>query len=221
MQAAKAAGAIVSFDLNFREKLWKISGGQDRAREVVRRIVANVDVLVGNEEDLQKGLGVKGPEITSESKLDPTAFFGMIDQVGEQHPGIKIVATTLREVHSTNRHDWSAVAWIDGKNYVAPTCELQIYDRVGGGDGFASGFFYGLMQGEPPEQALRLGWAHGALLTTYPGDTSMATVEQVRAFAKGGSARFSGRAGPCPAPQIHPKLRLAALSFRAMVRSRR
>ena len=190
MQAAKAAGAIVSFDLNFREKLWKISGGQERAREVVRRIVANVDVLVGNEEDLQKGLGVKGPEITSESKLDPTAFFGMIDQVGEQHPGIKIVATTLREVHSTTRHDWSAVAWIDGRNYVAPTCELQIYDRVGGGDGFASGFFYGLMQGELPEQALRLGWAHGALLTTYPGDTSMATVEQVRAFAKGGSARI-------------------------------
>jgi 2-dehydro-3-deoxygluconokinase len=190
MRAAKAAGAIISFDLNFREKLWKISGGQDRARSVVQRIVENVDVLVGNEEDLQKGLGVTGPEISAESKLDPSAFFGMIDQVIEQHPRIKIVATTLREVHSTTRHDWSAVAWIDGQNYVAPTSELHIYDRVGGGDGFASGFFYGLLNGEPPEAALRLGWAHGALLTTFPGDTSMATVEQVRAFAKGGSARI-------------------------------
>ena len=190
MQAAKAAGAVVSFDLNFREKLWKNSGGPDRARSVVKRIVENVDVLVGNEEDLQKGLGVSGPEISSESKLDPSAFFGMIDQVIEQHPRIKIVATTLREVHSTNWHDWSAVAWVEGQNYVAPTCQLQIYDRVGGGDGFASGFFYGLMAGESPEQALRLGWAHGALLTTFPGDTTMATLEQVRALAKGGSARI-------------------------------
>jgi 2-dehydro-3-deoxygluconokinase len=190
MQAAKAAGAVVSFDLNFREKLWKISGGQDRARSVVKRIVENVDVLVGNEEDLQKGLGVSGPEITAESKLDPSAFFGMIGQVIQQHPRIKIVATTLREVHSTNWHDWSAVAWVDGRNYVAPTCELHIYDRVGGGDGFASGFFYGLMAGESPEQALKLGWAHGALLTTFPGDTTMATLEQVQSFAKGGSARI-------------------------------
>jgi 2-dehydro-3-deoxygluconokinase len=190
MQAAKAAGAVISFDLNFREKLWKISGGQDRARSVVKRIVENVDVLVGNEEDLQKGLGVSGPEITAESKLDPSAFFGMIGQVIEQHPRIKIVATTLREVHSTNWHDWSAVAWVDGRNYVAPTCELHIYDRVGGGDGFASGFFYGLMAGESPEQALKLGWAHGALLTTFPGDTTMATLEQVQSFAKGGSARI-------------------------------
>jgi 2-dehydro-3-deoxygluconokinase len=190
MQAAKAAGAVVSFDLNFREKLWKNSGGQDRARSVVQRIVENVDVLVGNEEDLQKGLAVSGPEISSESKLDPSAFFGMIDQVIEQHPRIKIVATTLREVHSTNWHDWSAVAWVEGQNYVAPTCQLQIYDRVGGGDGFASGLFYGLMAGESPEQALRLGWAHGALLTTFPGDTTMATLEQVRALAKGGSARI-------------------------------
>jgi len=190
MQAAKAAGAVVSFDLNFREKLWKISGGQDRARSVVQRIVENVDVLVGNEEDLQKGLGVRGPEVVGESKLDPKAFFGMIDHVIHQHPHIKVVATTLREVHSTNRHDWSAVAWVNGRDYVAPTCELQIYDRVGGGDGFASGFFYGLLSGESPEQALKLGWAHGALLTTFPGDTTMATVEQVKAFAKGGSARI-------------------------------
>lgn len=190
MRAAKAAGAVVSFDLNFREKLWKNAGGPEHARSVIQRIVDNVDVLVGNEEDLQKGLGVSGPEITSESKLDPRAFFGMIDAVVAQHPNIKIVATTLREVHSTNWHDWSAVAWVEGKDYAAPTCQLHIYDRVGGGDGFASGFFYGLMSGAAPEEALRLGWAHGALLTTFPGDTTMATLEQVRALAKGGSARI-------------------------------
>ncbi len=190
MKAAKAAGAVCSFDLNFREKLWKISGGADRAVETVARIVENVDVLVGNEEDLQKGLGIPGPEVAAKSKLDPSAFFGMIDQVVKKHPKVKVVATTLREVHSTNRHSWSAVAWIDGKTYVAPTAELDVYDRVGGGDGFASGFFYGLLTGEEPDEAVKLGWAHGALLTTFPGDTTMATVEQVRAFAKGGSARI-------------------------------
>ena len=190
MKAAKAAGAVCSFDLNFREKLWKISGGADRAVETVARIVENVDVLVGNEEDLQKGLGIPGPEVAAKSKLDPSAFFGMIDQVVKKHPKVKIVATTLREVHSTNRHSWGAVAWIDGKTHVAPAAELDVLDRVGGGDGFASGFFYGLLAGEEPEEAVKLGWAHGALLTTFPGDTSMATVEQVRAFAKGGSARI-------------------------------
>jgi 2-dehydro-3-deoxygluconokinase len=194
MQAAKAAGAIVSFDLNFREKLWKISGGQDRATEVIGRIVKNVDVLVGNEEDLQKGLGIPGPELDShaaaKSKLDSSAFFGMIDKVVATHPQIKVVATTLREVHSTNHHSWSAVAWVNGHVHVAPTCELNVYDRVGGGDGFASGFFYGIMSGEPPAEAVKLGWAHGALLTTFPGDTTMATLDQVRSFAKGGSARI-------------------------------
>ena len=190
MKAAKAAGAVVSFDLNFREKLWKISGGADRAVETVARIVENVDVLVGNEEDLQKGLGIPGPEVTKKSKLDPAVFFAMIDQVVAKHPNVKAVATTLREVHSTNRHSWGAVAWLGGQSYVSPTAELDVYDRVGGGDGFAAGFIYGLLTGEEPEQAVRLGWAHGALLTTFPGDTTMATVEQVRAFAKGGSARI-------------------------------
>lgn len=190
MRAAKAAGAIVSFDLNYRAKLWNIVGGPKRAVEVLGRILENVDVLVGNEEDLQMGLGIPGPEVAAKSKLDPSAFFGMIDQVTSKHPQIKIVATTLREVHSTNRHSWSAVAWINGKTYTAPTAELDVYDRVGGGDGFASGLFYGLMSGEEPEAALRLGWAHGALLTTFPGDTTMSTLEQVRAFAGGGSARI-------------------------------
>jgi 2-dehydro-3-deoxygluconokinase len=190
VKAAKAAGAVCSFDLNFREKLWKISGGADRAVETVARIVENVDVLVGNEEDLQKGLGIPGPEVAAKSKLDPSTFFAMIEKVVKKHPQVKIVATTLREVHSTNKHSWSAVAWIDGKTYVAPAAELDVLDRVGGGDGFASGFFYGLLTGEEPEEAVKLGWAHGALLTTFPGDTTMATVEHVRAFAKGGSARI-------------------------------
>ena len=190
MKAAKAAGAIVSFDLNYREKLWKISGGSDRAPSVISRIVDNVDVLVGNEEDLQKGLGLKGPEVASKSKLDPTSFFGMIDQAVKKYPHIKVVATTLREVHSTNRHSWSAVTWINGQTYTAPTAELDVLDRVGGGDGFAAGLFYGLLAGESPEEALKLGWAHGALLTTFPGDTTMATLDQVRSFAKGGSARI-------------------------------
>jgi 2-dehydro-3-deoxygluconokinase len=136
------------------------------------------------------GLGIPGPEVASKSKLDPSAFFGMIDQVVSKFPQVKVVATTLREVHSTNRHSWGAVAWIDGKTYTSPTCELDVYDRVGGGDGFASGLFYGLLTGAEPEDAVKLGWAHGALLTTFPGDTTMATVDQVQAFAKGGSARI-------------------------------
>ena len=190
MQAAKEAGAITSFDLNYRAKLWGISGGEERAVAVLDRIVKNVDVLVGNEEDLQKGLGIPGPEVAAKSKLDSSVFFGMIDRVVAKHPQVKIVATTLREVHSTNRHSWGAVAWINGKTYESPTCQLDVHDRVGGGDGYASGFFYGLLNGESPEDAVKLGWAHGALLTTFPGDTTMATVDQVRSFAKGGSARI-------------------------------
>jgi 2-dehydro-3-deoxygluconokinase len=190
MKAAKAQGAVVSFDLNYRAKLWGIWGGAERAQATLQRIVENVDVLVGNEEDLQLGLGIPGPKVEAQSKLDPSAFIEMIAQVVKRFPQIKVVATTLREVHSTNRHTWGAVAWIDGKTYLSPTCELDVYDRVGGGDGFASGLFYGLLTGEPEQEAVNLGWAHGALLTTTPGDTTMVTVDQVRAFAKGGSARI-------------------------------
>jgi 2-dehydro-3-deoxygluconokinase len=190
MKAAKEAGAVTSFDLNFREKLWKISGGSEHAVETIGRIVEHVDVLVGNEEDLQKGLGIPGPEVHAKSKLDPSLFFAMIDGVIRKHPHVKAVATTLREVHSTNRHSWSAVAWIDGQTFSAPTAELDVLDRVGGGDGFAAGFFFGLLTGESSEEAVKLGWAHGALLTTFPGDTTMASLDQVRALAKGGSARI-------------------------------
>lgn len=190
MEAARSAGAIVSFDLNFRAKLWNISGGQQRAVAVLDRIIKNVDVLVGNEEDLQLGLGIPGPKVESKSRLDAGAFIGMIDEVTRKHPQIKVLATTLREVHSTNRHTWGAVAWINGKIFTAPTCELDVLDRVGGGDGFAAGLFYGLLNGLSEEEAVKLGWAHGALLTTFPGDTTMASLEQVRAYAEGGSARI-------------------------------
>lgn len=189
MIAAKAAGAITSFDLNYRAKLWNIVGGHERAVAQIKRIVDHVDVLVGNEEDLQLGLGIPGPEVAAKSKLDPSAFFGMIGNVTAKFPNIKVVATTLREVHSTNRHSWGAVAWVDGTTYVSPTAELDVYCRIGGGDGFAAGFIYGLLAGKEPEEALKLGWAHGALLTTFPGDTTMATLDQVESFAKGGSAR--------------------------------
>jgi 2-dehydro-3-deoxygluconokinase len=190
MKEAKANGAITSFDLNYRAKLWNIWGGEQKAAEVINEIVNHVDVLVGNEEDLQKGLGIPGPDVHSKSKLDPTVFLGMIDSVINKFPQIKIVATTLREVHSTNHHSWSAVAWINGNTFQAPTCELNVYDRVGGGDGFAAGFIYGLLNELSEEEALKLGWAHGALLTTTPGDTTMVTIDEVKAFAKGGSARI-------------------------------
>ncbi|MGE5072724.1 MAG: PfkB family carbohydrate kinase [Anaerolineae bacterium] len=190
MQAARASGAVVSFDLNYRAKLWNIWGGPQRAQAVIGRIMQNVDVVVGNEEDLQLGLGIPGPDVTRKSKLDPAVFLAMIDRVVDKYPQVKVVATTMREVQSANRHCWGAVAWIDGRTYTSPTCDLEVYDRVGGGDGFAAGFLYGLLNGEAEQEAVNLGWAHGALITTFPGDTTMATVEQVHAFAQGGNARI-------------------------------
>jgi len=189
MQAAKKAGTVVSFDLNYRAKLWASNGGLKRAQKVLRSIAGNVDALIGNEEDLQLGLGISGPESASKSKLDTKAFFEMIGRVVKEFPNIKMVATTLREVQSSNRHSWGAVLWYGGEQFVSPTCQLDILDRIGGGDGFATGLIYGLISGRKPEEALRLGWAHGALLTTFPGDVTMATLPEVEAFAKGGSAR--------------------------------
>lgn len=190
MRAARSRGAVTSFDLNYRAKLWSSIGGAAKAQETIRGIVENVDALFGNEEDLQKGLGIQGPEVESTgSKLDPATFFTMIDEAARKFPNIKLVATTLREVHSTNRHDWGAVLWLDGQRYVSPTCELDVLDRIGGGDGFAAGLIHGLISGRAPDEALRLGWAHGALLTTFPGDTTMARLPEVETLAKGGSAR--------------------------------
>jgi 2-dehydro-3-deoxygluconokinase len=189
MHAARAAGAIVSFDLNYRAKLWASVGGLEKAQPILKRIVGNVDVLFANEEEIQKSLGIAGAEVESKSKLDTAAFFDMIDRVVQQYPNIKMVATTLREVHSTNRHEWGVVLWSNGEQHVSPTCQLDVLDRIGGGDGSASGLIHGLLTGQPLQQALRLAWAHGALLTTFPGDTTMAKREEVEAFAKGGSAR--------------------------------
>jgi 2-dehydro-3-deoxygluconokinase len=189
MQAAKAAGAITSFDLNYRAKLWASVGGDKRGQTVIREIAGHLDCLIGNEEDLQRGLGLPGQDVHAKSKLDPDSFFKLIDLAVRQHPNIKLVATTLREVHSTNRHDWAAVLWLDGQRFVSPTMHLDVIDRIGGGDGFAAGLIYGLLAGRTPEEALRLGWAHGALLTTFPGDVTMAKLPEVEALAKGGSAR--------------------------------
>jgi 2-dehydro-3-deoxygluconokinase len=189
MRAAKEAGAVTSFDFNYREKLWAIRGGRSRAVAELARIVELTDVLIG-EGDLQNGLGIPGPDVRPTHALDPSAYLAMIPAVTAKYPNLKVLATTLREVHSTNRHSWSAVAWKEGEHAVAPTAELDVLDRVGGGDGFAAGLFYGLLAGAGLDEAVRLGWAHGALVTSFPGDTTMATLEQVRAFATGGSARI-------------------------------
>ena len=189
MKAATAAGAINSFDLNYRAKLWASIGGLKKAQQVLREIASHVQVLIGNEEDLQTGLGIPGPKVTAKSKFDTDLFFKMIERVIEQFPNIKLVATTLREVHSSNRHTWGAVMWYEGKQFISPTTQLEVLDRIGGGDGFSTGLIYGLIDGRKPEEALKLGWAHGALLTTFPGDVTMARLYEVEAFAKGGSAR--------------------------------
>jgi 2-dehydro-3-deoxygluconokinase len=189
MRTARASGAINSFDLNYRAKLWAPIGGLKKAQQVLRSIVSEIDVLIGNEEDMQLGLGIPGPQATGKEEIKSDAFFAMIEKVVKEFPNIKVVATTLREVRSSNRHDWGAVLWLKGDKYVSPSCQLDVLDRIGGGDGFASGLIYGLINGRDPEQALRLGWAHGALLTTFPGDVTMAKLSEVEAFAKGGSAR--------------------------------
>ncbi len=189
MQKAHEYGAVTSFDLNYRAKLWAPIGGLQQAQKILRSIVEHVDVLLGNEEDLQTGLGIPGPEVERENKFDTTTFFEMIETVTSQFPNVKIVATTLREVLSASRHNWGAVLWYNGQKQQTPTMLLDVLDRIGGGDGFASGLIFGLLDGRPIEEALRLGWAHGALLTTFPGDVSMAKLSEVEALARGGSAR--------------------------------
>ncbi len=191
MDAARHAGTVTSFDLNYRKKLWEASGGGAAlAVEVNRRIVSRVDVLIGNEEDMQLGLGIPGPDVSSrQSTLDTRAFREMMEKVRADFPAIKAVATTLRAVLSASRHLWKAVLWYDGRFYESDECALDVFDRIGSGDGFASGLIYGLLTDQPPELALRLGWAHGALLTTYPGDITMARLDQVVAMAQGRGAR--------------------------------
>ena len=191
LKAAKKYGTVTSYDLNYRPSLWKSIGGQKRACEVNREIASYVDVMIGNEEDFTAALGfeVKGTD-ASLSALPVDSFKAMIGQVVEAYPNFKVVATTLRSVKTASINDWSAIAWCDGEFAKAIQRDgLEILDRVGGGDSFASGLVYGLMTYKDLDKAVNCGAAHGALAMTTPGDTSMATVAEVEKLMGGGSAR--------------------------------
>ncbi len=191
MKAARRHGTIVSYDLNYRDSLWKSIGGQERAREVNRRLAPLVDVMLGNEEDFTAALGfnVEGLD-EHHSKLDVANFQKMIEQVVRIYPNISVVATTLRQAVTATRNDWGAVLFDNGRFFKAPVREaLEIYDRVGGGDSFASGLIYGYLSGQGPQRAVEYGAAHGALAMTTPGDTSMVTLGEVERVMKGGGAR--------------------------------
>jgi 2-dehydro-3-deoxygluconokinase len=188
---AKKHGVIVSYDLNYRDSLWRDIGGQKKAREVNREIASHVDVMLGNEEDFTAALGfeVKGVD-QSFSALDPIHFKRMIETAIKEYPNFKVVATTLRNARTATRNDWGAVMYANGQFYdAAPRPDLEIYDRVGGGDSFASGLIYALMEGKSPEQAVNYGAAHGALAMTTPGDTTTATLKEVEKAIKGAGAR--------------------------------
>ena len=190
MSAARASGAVVSYDLNYRESLWKAIGGKKRATEVNRDLVKLVDVLIGNEEDFTAALGFEVEGVDENlSKLDVEHFRRMIERVVAGFPNLKIVATTLRNARTATFNDWSAVCYSEAKLYRASLREnLEIYDRIGGGDSFASGLIYGLLTGRDPQWAVECGAAHGALAMTTPGDTTMATLSEVEKLMKGGSA---------------------------------
>jgi 2-dehydro-3-deoxygluconokinase len=191
VQAAKKHGTIVSYDLNYRPSLWKSIGGKKRAQEVNREIAKYVDVMIGNEEDFTACLGfdVAGAD-EHLSKIDVTAFKSMIEKAVAAYPNFKVTATTLRAVKSATRNDWGAVCWAGGRFYEAPNRgDIEILDRVGGGDSFASGLIYGFLRFNDPQKAVEYGAAHGALAMTTPGDTSMASLAEVEALVKGGSAR--------------------------------
>jgi 2-dehydro-3-deoxygluconokinase len=193
MRAARAHGTVISYDLNYRDSLWKSIGGQARAREVNRRLAPYVDVMLGNEEDFSAALGFEVPGMDEHmSTLDPAAFKSMMRAVVETYPNLRVVATTLRNATTASVNDWGAVAWSDGAFYAAPDRErLEIRDRVGGGDSFASGLIYGFLAGRGPQYAVECGAAHGALAMTTPGDTSMVTLAEVERVMKGGTARVS------------------------------
>jgi 2-dehydro-3-deoxygluconokinase len=193
MEAAHRHGTVVSYDLNYRPSLWAGIGGEARARDVNRDLVGLVDVLLGNEEDFTAALGFEvqgtGPDLAN---LDPASFAAMIDRVVGAFPDLRIVATTLRSATTATRNDWGAVCWAGGALYEAPRREdLEILDRVGGGDSFASGLIFGLLEGLGPQAAVEYGAAHGALAMTTPGDTSMATRAEVEQVMRGGGARIS------------------------------
>jgi len=191
MQSARRHGAVVSFDLNYRPSLWKAFGGVARAQEVNRRLIDHVDVLIGNEEDFTSALGYEVVGLDqSITNLEIDSFAAMIAEVVAAHPNLAVVATTLRSVHSASRNDWEAIAYAGGllhRSTERP--DLEILDRVGGGDSFASGLAYGLLEGFPMQLALEYGAAHGALAMTTPGDTSMASLDEVKRLVSGGTAR--------------------------------
>jgi 2-dehydro-3-deoxygluconokinase len=193
MEAARRSGAIVSYDLNYRASLWKGIGGPEKARAVNRELVSLVDVLFGNEEDFSVALGfdVEGVD-EHHASLPAESFKKMIGSVRSQFPQLQVVATTLRVAHSATRNDWGAIAWSDGQFYEATRRpDLEILDRVGGGDSFASGLIYGFLTNRGPAWSVECGAAHGALAMTTPGDTSMATLAEVERVMKGGTARVS------------------------------
>ncbi|MEI8293734.1 MAG: sugar kinase [bacterium] len=189
--AAKKYGTIVSYDLNYRPSLWKSIGGQAKAREVNREIAKFVDVMIGNEEDFTASLGfeVEGMDHNL-STIETDAFKRMIETAVKEYPNFKVAATTLRRVITASRNDWSAICWHDGAFYESRKYpELDILDRVGGGDSFASGLAFGFLSENDPQAAVDYGAAHGALASTTPGDTSMATRKEVEKLIKGGGAR--------------------------------
>ena len=191
VQAASRHGTIVSYDLNYRPSLWKSIGGQKKAREVNREIARSVDVMIGNEEDFTACLGFEVEGIDHNiTKIETGAFKKMIEKAVGEFSNFKVAATTLRSVITATQNDWSAICWMDGKFYESRRYPgLEILDRVGGGDSFASGLIYGFLQTGDPQKAVDYGAAHGALAMTTPGDTSMATVKEVEKVMGGGSAR--------------------------------
>ena len=191
VQAAKRHGTIVSYDLNYRPSLWKSIGGLAKAREVNREIARHVDVMIGNEEDFTASLGFEVPGVDhSLSAIETDAFKVMIDTAVGQFPNFKVAATTLRRVITATRNDWSAILWHDGSFHDSRLYpDLEILDRVGGGDSFASGLAFGFLEFNDPQQAVEYGAAHGALAATTPGDTSMATRKEVEKQIAGGGAR--------------------------------
>jgi 2-dehydro-3-deoxygluconokinase len=191
VKAAKKHGTIVSYDLNYRPSLWKSIGGQAKAREVNREIAKHVDVMIGNEEDFTASLGFEVEGVDHDlSTIETDAFKRMIETAVKEYPNFKVAATTLRRVITASRNDWSAICWHDGKFYESRKYpELDILDRVGGGDSFASGLSFGFLEKNDPQAAVDYGAAHGALASTTPGDTSMVTRKEVEKLMKGGSAR--------------------------------
>jgi 2-dehydro-3-deoxygluconokinase len=191
MEAARAAGTRVSYDLNYRDSLWRSFGGKGQARAVNRALMPFVDVLFGNEEDFSAALGFDVPEADVGAGVLPTAGFrAMIKQVVAAFPNIKTVATTLRTARSASVNGWGAIAYHDGHFFEVPQRDVEILDRVGGGDSFASGLIYGLLGGKDPQWALECGVAHGALAMSTPGDTTMASLAEVLRAMKGGGARI-------------------------------